>query len=182
MTDSFITIIIVLISSVLLFMVPVMSVSKRIDVTATQATQSAVSEFVDKTRKTGMIKEEDYDILLQKLEATGNVYDVKVTIQYIDENPSKKTSSNVLDSIKIGENIYYVEYTTQVEEAFMKNDGIIKLESGDYIKVDVENTNRTVYQDFKKTLYNLSGGEVGAIEGVHVGLIIETTDGKQIGE
>ena len=182
MSDSFITIMIILIAAVLIFMVPVIAVSHRHDVTATQSVQTAVTEFVDKARTNGNIKQADYDSLLEKLEATGNVYDLRVSIQYIDENPSKKTSSDIADSVKIGENVYYIEYTTQIEEAFKKtDDGVIKLEAGDYVKVDVQNKNQTLYQNLKKTLYNLTNGQAGSIEGIHVGLVVESTDGEQVG-
>ena len=182
MSDSFITIMIILIAAVLIFMVPVIAVSHRHDVTATQSVQTAVTEFVDKARTNGNIKQADYDSLLEKLESTGNVYDLRVSIQYIDENPSKKTSSDIADSVKIGENVYYIEYTTQIEEAFKKtDDGVIKLEAGDYVKVDVQNKNQTLYQNLKKTLYNLTNGQAGSIEGIHVALVVESTDGEQVG-
>lgn len=182
MSDSFITIVLVLITSILVFMVPVVSVAHRNDITATNTVQTAVTEFVDKIRMSGSIKQADYDSLLEILETTGNVYDVRVNVHYIDENPAKKTSSDVSDTIKIGENVYYVEYTKQIEDEFKKtDDGVIKLEAGDYVKVDVENSNQTLYQSLKKTLYNISGGAVGEIGGIHVALVLETTDGEQAG-
>lgn len=122
---------------------------------------------------------EDYNQLLQEIESTGNSYDPQISIQHIDENPSKKTSSNALDTIKIGENIYYIDYTTQIEDAFDNtDDGVIRLKQGDYIKIDVVNTNETVYQMIQRSLYGISGGNIGRISGEHTGLIIESTEGK----
>lgn len=125
-----------------------------------------------------MLKQEEYFKLLQEIESTGNKYDTDISILYIDENPSKKTGTDKSDEIKIGENIYYVEYTTQIEEAFEKSGGIIRLQEGDYVKIDVENTNETMHQMIQKSLYGLSNGSIGRISGRHTSLIVESTEGK----
>lgn len=126
-----------------------------------------------------MIKEEDYYALIEGIDSTGNVYSTNVIIQHIDENPSKKTDSSVIDNIKIGENIYYIEYTTQIEDEFAKtDDGIIRLKEGDYIKIDVENINQTMHQTIQNLLHGISGGRVGTISGQHTALIVESTDGQ----
>lgn len=52
MSDSFITIVLILITAILIFLVPVMAVAARNDKTATQTVQVAVTEFVDSIRKT----------------------------------------------------------------------------------------------------------------------------------
>lgn len=70
MSDTFITIFIILTAAVLILMVPVVVMAKRNDITANQAVQAAVTEFVDKARTTGVVRREDYDILIQELEAT----------------------------------------------------------------------------------------------------------------
>lgn len=126
-----------------------------------------------------MIKRDDYIQLLEELEVTGNTYDTDISIAHIDENPAKKTGSDVIDEIKIGENIYYIEYPKQIEEEFERtNDGIIRLNEGDYIKIDVQNSNETVYQIIQSSLYNVSGGKIGRISGKHTALILESTEGK----
>lgn len=52
MADSFITVMLILITAVLLFVVPVMAVAARNDTTTTQDIQVAVTKFVDNTRAT----------------------------------------------------------------------------------------------------------------------------------
>lgn len=129
--------------------------------------------------KLGIVREEDYFKLIQEIDATGNKYDINISILHIDENPSKKIGSEVVDDTKIGENIYYAEYTTQIEEALEKAlDGKIKLKEGDYIKIDVENVNETMYQTIQKSLYGISNGSIGRISGSHTSLVVESTDGK----
>lgn len=52
MGDSFITIVLILIAATLIFVVPVVAVSARNDVTAEQTVQTAVTNFVDTVRET----------------------------------------------------------------------------------------------------------------------------------
>ncbi len=52
MSDSFITIMIILVAAVLMFVAPIVSISARNDRTATQSIQSSVTEFVDSIRET----------------------------------------------------------------------------------------------------------------------------------
>lgn len=178
MGDSFITVVLILITAVLLFVVPISAVSARNDRTSEQTVQTAVTNFVDAIRETGMIKQDDYNKLIQEIESTGNKYDTNISVLYIDENPAKKTDSDVSDDIKIGENIYYIEYTKQIEDEFEDKGGIIRLQEGDYIKIDVENTNETMYQMIQKSLYSLSDGNIGRISGEHTSLVVQSTEGK----
>ena len=52
MGDSFITVVLILITAVLIFVVPVVAVSARNDITSEQTVQTAVTNFVDTVRET----------------------------------------------------------------------------------------------------------------------------------
>lgn len=52
MSDSFMTVVLILITSVVLFVVPLATVSARSDISARQTVQAAVTEFVDTVRET----------------------------------------------------------------------------------------------------------------------------------
>ncbi len=52
MSDSFITVVLVLVAAVLIFVVPVVAVSARNDEKAEQNVQVAVTSFVDSIRET----------------------------------------------------------------------------------------------------------------------------------
>ncbi len=179
-SNAFITVIIIVIAGVLIFVVPIMSIAARNDITSSQTVQSAITKFVDHVAETAKVTQADYDQLLEELDSTGNAYETNITIYYLDENPAKKTSSNVSDSIKIGENVYYVKYTTQIEEAFAtSDDGVIKLEAGDYIEASAENINETFYQTMIKFIYGLTGAEEGAINGSYARLVVTSAEGYQ---
>ena len=179
MSDSFVTIILILIAAVMLFMVPMIAVSHRKDVVSTQTVQAAINEFVDSTRKTGKVTQEEFSNLVQTLETTGETYEVNININNIDENPSKKDTSSVVDQVKIGENIYYTEYTTQVEKKLEENNGEIKLSTGDFVTVDVENKSQTMYQGFKKLLYSIVDTSP-QISGTYGGMVLEENNPENV--
>ena len=52
MSDSFITVVLILIASTLIFVTPIATVSARNDRTSSQTVQTAVTSFVDNIRQT----------------------------------------------------------------------------------------------------------------------------------
>ena len=73
-----------------------------------------VSEFVDKIRTTGKITQANYNEFVETISATGNIYNVEMELQIKDENLGKKVSQ--AQASKIGENVYYSIFTSQIEE------------------------------------------------------------------
>ena len=59
---------------------------------------------------------------------------------------------------KIGENVYYNKYTSQVEEELNKT-GRMKLKEGDRIAVTVNNTNKTIAQLLRNFFYQVTGND-----------------------
>ncbi len=71
-------------------------------------------------------------------------------VQIMDENIGVKTTQ--AETTKIGENIYYNLYTSQLESVLKDNKKHkITLKEGDRVSVTVKNTNTTIAQ----TLRNL---------------------------
>lgn len=179
MGDTLITVVAIFLAAVLMFIFPLMSISDRNDDISLMAVQTATVEFVDNIRSTGKITLDNYDKYLQTLAATGNSYDVEMSVKVLDENPGKKGAE--ADITKIGENIYYSIYTSQIEEAL----GIGKtnptstqklLKEGDIVSVSVKNTNTTIAQMLKNFFYSITGNDTYSIEGSHSGVVM--TNGK----
>ena len=57
MSDSFITVVIILIASILMFVSPLVAVAAKNDRTSTQSVQTAVTDFVNNVRQTRNDKE-----------------------------------------------------------------------------------------------------------------------------
>ena len=168
MGDSLITIVAIFLAAVLMFVFPLMSMSERTDDVSELAVQTATTEFVDKVRTTGKLTIDDYDKYVSTISSAGNSFDVDVELQLLDENPGVKTTQ--AEMTKIGENLYYSYYTSQVEEMLTEN-ATIKLKEGDRIAVTAKNTNKTISQILKNFFYQLAGNDTYQIAAQHAGIV-----------
>lgn len=175
MGDSLITIVAIFLAAVLMFVFPLMAMSERTDDVAQLAVQTATTDFVDNVRTTGKLTSEDYDKYLQTITSTGNSFDVDIEVQILDENPGVKTTQ--AEMTKIGENLYYNLYTSQVEEK-LNNNGRITLKEGDMVSVTVRNTNQTISQQLKNFFYQLSGNDTYQIAAQNAGIVSVNGSGR----
>lgn len=179
MGDTLITVVAIFLAAILMFVFPLMSISERNDDISQLAVQTATVEFVDNIRSTGKITLDNYDKYIQTLSATGNTYDVEMSVKVLDENPGKKGAETGVT--KIGENVYYSIYTSQIEEQLGVGQDKPKsttklLKEGDIIAVNVKNTNTTLAQILKNFFYSISGNDTYSIEASHSGVVM--TNGK----
>ena len=143
MGDSLITVVAIFLAAILMFIFPLMSLAERTDDISQLAVQTATTDFVDQIRTTGKVTLEDYEAYLNDISSTGNTFEVEILIQELDENPGVKVTQ--AEATKIGENIYYNMYTTQVENQ-LTDTGRINLKEGDIVTVTARNTNQTISQ------------------------------------
>ena len=92
-------------------------------------------------------------------------------VQVLDENPGKKTTQSTQD--KIGENVYYSVYTSQIEEV-LNNNKNYNLKEGDLFSVNVKNTNQTLAQQLKNFFYTVVGNDTYTIAASHGGMVTAT--------
>ena len=86
-------------------------------------------------------------------------------------NPlGKKTTWAVTD--KIGENIYYSVYNSQIESALNSPSGTYSLKEGDLFSVSVKNTNRTISQMLRNFFYTISGNDAYQVSAQHAGVVM----------
>ena len=168
MGDSLITVVAIFLVAILMFIFPLMSLAERTDDISSLAVQTATTEFVDNVRMTGKMTLEDYDAYLSELASTGNSFDIEILIQELDENPGKKTTQ--AETTKIGENLYYNTYTTQVLDQLDRT-GRITLKEGDIVTVTARNTNQTISQMLRNFFYMISGNDSYQIAGQHTGVV-----------
>lgn len=168
MGDSLITIVAIFLAAILMFVFPLMAMSERTDDIAQLSVQTATTDFVDNVRTTGELTLSDYDKFKQTITSTGNSFDVDLQIQILDENPGVKTTQ--AEMTKIGENLYYNLYTSQVEERLNTN-GKITLKEGDMFSVTVKNTNQTISQILKNFFYQLTGNDTYQIAAQNAGIV-----------
>ncbi len=166
--ETLTTIIAIFLAAILIGIFPMMAIADRNDDISQLSVQTSITEFVDTVRKTGKITRDTYDSLVMELYSTGNTYDVTLEIQVLDDNPSKKTTQ--ADETKIGENIYYTVYTSQVINELDRN-GFYILKEGDMVTVSASNNNKTISQSLKNFFYSLSGTNTYSIVASQTGIV-----------
>ena len=168
MGDSFVTVIAIFLAAILMFIFPLMSVSERKDDVSQLMVETATTDFVDNVRTTGKLTSNDYDKFMQQLVSTGNSYDVEMQAQLLDENGKIKTTQ--AEITKIGENVYYNLYTTQIEEK-LNSQQRITFKEGDLFSTTVKNTNQTIAQILRNFMYQVTGNGTYQIAAQHGGMI-----------
>ena len=170
MGDTLITVIAIALAAVLMFVFPLMTMSDRTDDVSQLATETATTEFVDNVRTTGKLTLENYSQFVENISSTGNSYDVEMELQVLDENPGKKTTQ--AEATKIGENVYYTMYTSQIlDELDNSASGTKALKEGDIFSVSVKYTNTTLSQQLKNFFYSVTGNDTYTIAAEHAGIV-----------
>ena len=156
MSDTLITIIAIALAAVLMFVFPLMTMSDRTDDVAQLTVETATTEFIE------------------TITSTGNTYNVDMEVQVKDDNLGKKVSQATAD--KIGENVYYSVYTSQIEEAINSKNAAYFCKEGDIVSASVKNTNQTISQQLKNFFYTVTGNDSYTIAAEHAGVV--TANGK----
>lgn len=172
MGDTLITVIAIVLAAVLMFVFPLMTMSDRTDDVSQLAVETATTEFVDDVRSTGKLSMDKYSKFVEDISATGNSYDVQMEAQILDENPGKKTTQ--AEATKIGENVYYTMYTSQIMDTINPSSGTTKtlaLKEGDIFSTSVKNTNSTLSQELKNFFYSVTGNDTYTIAAEHAGIV-----------
>ena len=178
MQNSTSTIIALLVAGVLLFIVPLVTLTDRSDNVTQENVKLIVEEFVTEVKNTGELSRTQFQAFEDKLAATGNVYEIEMEVQILDENPGKKTAQ--ANYTKIGENVYYSEYTTQVLDRLgIKSysnepntaNNTIQFKEGDIITVSVTNANSTAAQTLKSSFIGFSNAGEYAISASSSGMV-----------
>ena len=185
MQNSASTILALIVAGVLLFIVPVVTLTDRSDNVTQENVKLIVEQFVTEVRNTGKITRAQFQDFRNELEATGNIsYNIDIELKFLDENPGKKTAQ--ANYTKIGENLYYSEYTTQVlkrlgiksdDQAVNSTDDTIFLKEGDYISVQVKNDDKTPAQTVKSSLFRVSNSDEYVIYAQSSGMV--TVNGEK---
>ncbi len=176
MGDTLITIIAIALAAVLMFVFPLMTMSDRTDDVSQLTVETATTEFVDDVRTTGKITMDKYGKFVENLSSTGNSYDIEMEAKILDENPGKKTTQ--ASSTKIGENVYYSMYTSQILDTVSGNKKILALKEGDMFSASVKNTNTTMSQQLKNFFYSVTGNDTYTIAASHAGFVTANGTGN----
>lgn len=179
MGDTLITVVAIALAAVLMFVFPLMTMSDRTDDVSQLTVDTATTEFVDDVRTTGKLTMDKYSKFVENINSTGNTYDVEMEIKTLDENPGKKTTQAL--STKIGENVYYSTYTSQILDQLESSNGktkVLALKEGDIFSTSVKNTNTTLSQQLKNFFYTVTGNDTYTVAAEHAGIVTANGTGK----
>ena len=172
MGDSLTTIIAIFLAAILMFIFPMAAIAERNDDASQMYIQTNLDQFVNNVSSKGQLTKDDYDRLVSTLAATNNSYDIELTISISDVNPGKKSQVQL-----IGDTTYYSVYTKQILDVLNNEEtynNMYPLKEGDYIKVSVKNTNKTISQMIKNVLYGITGNESYVIAGAASSVVVTT--------
>lgn len=173
MGDTLMTVIAIFLAVILMFLFPMLSVSERTDDISQLAVETAVSNFVDNSRAIGKITIENYEQLINSLNATGNSYDVELEVKKLDENVGKKTAWT--NGEVIGENVYYSVYTSQILDTLIGENGTDYLmKEGDILSCTAKNTNTTISQTLRSVFYSISSNNSYQVGAQRSGMVTAT--------
>lgn len=168
MDDTVTLIIAIVVTLVLMFMFPLMTMADKTDDMAQMSAETSTTDFVDHIRTTGKITPEEYNKFLQELNSTGNTYNVDFTIKIRDQNLGKKAVQ--VNSEKIGEDVYYNEYTSQVMDV-LDNNNVYYLKEGDFVYVYIKNNNQTIAVQLRNFFYSVTGQNAYTISFDYGGMV-----------
>ena len=174
MDDILSAIIGIALTSIIMFIFPLITMSDRADDISQLAVKVATTEFANNVKKVGKITPNEYNVFIQNIGSTGNTYNVEMEVRVLDENPSRKVVQ-AASTNQPTENIYYSIYTSQIQEV-LSNEKDYLLKEGDIFTVNVKNTNQTMSQQLKNFFYKVIGKNTYLIAATGTGLV--TTTGK----
>ena len=170
----------VILAVMVMFITPVAIFAQKQDVTVQNYVDDAAHEFIDISRSTGYIAESSYDRLINRLDNTGNVYDIKLT-HYKERQYPVFESGEVVDydtgyDIETTDTVLGIIYGTYEDEEGNAIHGEnaehrYSMSSGDYIKIEIKNTNPTLGRRFMSLLFMrpAEGGQIFTSYGGYVG-------------
>lgn len=121
MEDTPISVIGIILAAIIMFIVPLILIADRTDDISQLIVQTATSEFVDEVIKSGKISAKRYQELINKLQSSGNTYEIDIEVRIADPNTSKIFTEAFNGSNRIGPINYYSIYTSQIEEKIRKS-------------------------------------------------------------
>jgi hypothetical protein len=164
----------IILAVILMFGLTTAIFTQKQDITIQNYVDDAVHEFVDTSRSTGFISSASYDRLINRLDSTGNVYDIRMTYymerQYPefdgDEVVNYVTGFDAKNTEEILEELYGTadEYG---EDAI----GRCNMNTGDYFRVEVTNRTATMGGRLMGLLFlrSVGGGQITTSYGGYVG-------------
>lgn len=166
------TIVVIFFAAIVMFIAPLMTMADKTDDAVNLTVQTATTEFKNKAITAGKLTQEDYDNFILTLAATGNAYNVEITVNMYDGNNKKKSSEGTQ---VIGDGTRITMYTSQVMDQLAANGEIIMPPDSEIIIV-VKNANQTIAVQLRNWAYRVTGNDSSTITAEASGIVTKTAN------
>jgi len=171
----------VVLLTVFVFVVPTFLHAENSDAVSQQAVQAFTVDFVENVKKQGKITQSMYNEFENELGTTGHTYKVDFTHVHTYVTPIFDAGSDEVKGTVSNEDHFYSndiknalftkEVTTEEKKAGQKS-GEYHMKKGDYLTVQVTNTDQTLSDFFRGIFFGSSRGS-SAINVVYGGTITD---------
>ena len=132
----------ILLAIVVMFLFPVQYMASKQDSINQVYVYDTTNQLINDIANKGYLSLDMYERYLQKLSTTGNVYEINMTHTHEVINPKYDVDGNAID----GEYLIYDEcvYEDDILDEIFEGSGTYYLTRGDYISMELYNTNKTL--------------------------------------
>lgn len=165
---------------VLMIFYPLYQQAQKQDELSQIVAHNAVTEFVDAVRTKGYISPQMYLEFTQKLDATGNVFDIEMSHLHKKYNPIYSDPANPTTFQNSYEEYYDGHYTNEIMKILFPEGNIqadsderkYKLQLYDFFSVNVKNRDTTMAQVIRNSILGFTGSEDATIFVPYGGMVI----------
>lgn len=150
MKDNISIVVASIIGTILVVLIPLISILDRQDNMSYNVVLTATTNFVDEVKSKGFIDKKTYEKYLDTVAATGNVYDLKLEV-YRKITYKNASGINVEDALLYNNK----DITDELEVS-----GVYELNVGDEFYISIENTNTPS----SVLMYNYISGDISSKE------------------
>lgn len=142
MSNSFGKIVSIFLCVLILFLYPLISISQKADAITQTIVLTETTNFVDAIKNNGYLSKSMYLEYIRKLDATGNLYDIRIEHAHQIVNPIYDESSTIFqDDFSVH---YYNTYEDDILKQLFDEDKMYYFNQGDYISLCVSNRTKTL--------------------------------------
>lgn len=156
----------VILLTIFIFVVPTFLHAENSDAVSQQAVQAFTVDFVENVKKQGKITQSMYNEFENELGTTGHTYSVEFTHVHTYVTPVYDAGSDEVKGTVSNEDHYYsadiknalfVKNVSEEEKKAGQKDGEYHMKKGDYLTVQIANTDQTLADFFRNVFFGKSG-------------------------
>jgi hypothetical protein len=148
--NPFSKIVAILIAAIIMFISPLLYMAQKQDIISQTYVSNETIKFIDNIKNTGVIDAKTYQAYVNKIDATGNIYDIEIVHAHkvVDPLYDVNTGAFLNDY-----DIYYTNtYSSDILATFDEGKEYY-FSQGDYISITVKNRSKTFATKLMESFY-----------------------------